>query len=156
MPTQLQIMISDCPDDQAAALLRVLAQADLYIDWMEECPVQSDELHIGHAFYTHHTADGESPSDLGHLMIEAAPGASFTAWTDPNEDYLGLLVRYTPELGRHDAECDANGAAVFTEDEIMRALTGWRAGIRALVGSAWTEALTGHTVERTIVIPVEA
>lgn len=155
MSTQLQIIISDCPDDQAAALLRVLLNADLDVDWMDDVETPRDGLIIGHALYTNRSTAGDESGELAALMIEAAPGASFTAWTDPTWEYQGMLVRYVPALGRRDDDCDVDGQAMFTEDQILRALPGGEAAVRATVGAAWTQALAGKAVERTIPVTLD-
>lgn len=157
--TQLQLFIHDCPDDQAPALVDVLIDWELRVDW--EGPIaQRGELVIGVQPYTERRTALDAADELAAELIDAAPGVKFTLWTDPVKEFLGTLVRYTPELGRHDAECDAEGQGVYFEAQILAALrTGGPAvgaqAVLALVGAAWTETLTGGTAERTITYPVE-
>jgi len=157
---QFQLFIHDCPDDQAEALVDALMVTDpaLHVDW--EGPfVERGSLNIGTPYTARNTYLNAS-IDVAAELIEAAPGARFTVWTDPDEGELGSLVRYTPELGRHDAECDATGNGVYTEREILAALrTGGPAvgaqAVLALVGTAWTETLTGGTTERVITYTIK-
>lgn len=151
--TELQLFVHDCPDDQAAALLGVLRDYELRVDW--DGPYVVRDVRIGTP-YTDRKVAGDASADLARDLMQAAPGVSFTVWTDPAYDFQGLLMRYTPELGLHQADCDINGQAIFTGDEVMRALRADHddIGIRRLVGTAWTDALTGHTVDRTIVVVV--
>jgi len=155
--TQLQLFIHDCPDDQAPALFDVLADWGLRVDWDGRLAAPG-ELHIGTP-YTERLAALDAADELAAELIDAAPGVKFTLWTDPAYEWLGTLVRYTPELGRHDAECDAEGQGVYFEAQILAALrTGGPAvgaqAVLALVGVAWTETLRGGTTERVITYTV--
>lgn len=151
--TQMQVMIHDCPEEQVVALVDALIANGLRVDWDGPEPVRG-ELHIG-CFYTNRSVPGDAPSDLADELIEAAPGATFIAWTDPAYEWLGTLVRYTPELGRHEAECTAEGAAVLGEWEILTALNVGGVGqLKRAVGTPWSEALTGRAQERTIRVPL--
>lgn len=145
--TNLQLFVHDCPDDQAAALVEVIIDHELHVDW--DGPLaKAGELHIGTP-YTSRGATGDESEHLADALIDAAPGASFTTWTDPKYEWLGVVVRYTPDLGRHQADCDQQGQAVFGEQEILRAI-GNHPALAAFVGAPWTRALTGSTEERTI------
>src|SRR5690606_37765226 len=39
----------------------------------------------------------------------------FSVAEDPKFEWLGTLCRYHPDLGMHEADCDANGQAVLTD-----------------------------------------
>lgn len=152
--TDLQLFVHDCPDDQAAALVAVIVDRGLHVDW--DGPfAEPGELHIGTP-YTSRGAAGDDSSDVADALSEAAPGAKFTVWTDPAYEWLGALVRYTPELGLHHAECDAEGNAVFSASELLHQIDKSESldDLRAYVGAPWTDALTGTADERTITYEV--
>lgn len=149
--TALQLFVHDCPADQAAALVDVIVDHELHVDW-EGPYAEPGELHIGTP-YTSRWAAGSESQDLADALIEAAPGAKFTTWTDPAYEWLGTVVRYTPELGRHQAECDAEGNAVFSASELLAAV-GNHPALAAYIGEPWSRALTGSTDERTITYQV--
>lgn len=148
--TQLQLFVHNCPDDQAPAAVSVLADWGLRVDW-DGRPAEHGALHIGTP-YTERMAALDAADELAAELIDRAPGITFTVWTDPHNEWLGTVVRYVPELGRHDAECDEQGEGQYTEAQILRALRPDHddTGIHRLVGSAWTKALTGTTNEGTI------
>lgn len=114
--TELQVFIHNCPEDQVVALVDVLINWRLGVDWEGPEP-ERGELHIGTP-YTNRSVAGDASEDLADELIDVAPGAMFTVWTDPAYDWLGSLVRYTPKLGRHNADCNAYGQAMFTELQI--------------------------------------
>jgi hypothetical protein len=147
--TQLQLFVHDCPDDQAPAAVSVLADWGLCVDW-DGRAAEHGALLIGTP-YTERMAALDAADELAAELIDRAPGIMFTVWTDPKNEWLGSIVRYVPELGRHDGECDESGQGQYTEWQILAALAkGGESAVRALVGAAWTKALTGTTVERTI------
>ena len=146
--TQMQLMIHDCPDGEAWALSEVLHDRALRVDW-DGPTAERGVLHLGE-IYTDRSVTGTASQEIAEALIEAAPGATFIVWTDPAYEWLGAMVRYTPELGRHDADCTAEGSAVFAEQEICDALAKGREALDALLGTAWTTALTHRAEERTI------
>jgi hypothetical protein len=150
--TQLQIFIHDCPDDQVLALVDVLINYQMQVEWDGPEP-ERGELHIGTA-YTNRSTAGDASQDLAGEIIEAAPGATFTTWTDPAYEWLGVLARYVPALGEHNAECNGEGQAVFSEPEIIEALGRGEQAVRDLVGTAWSEAITFDTTERIIRVEI--
>ena len=56
--------------------------------------------------------------DLATRLVEAAPGASWYMWDEP-EDGTGTLHAYTPERGRFTAPCTNGGDVVLTREEIL-------------------------------------
>jgi hypothetical protein len=148
--TEIQLFVHDCPDDQAEALVTVLDQYGLHVDWDGPYVSARDgELHIGTP-YTDRDVSGDCSERLAAELIAAAPGCMFTVWTDPSPEWLGSLVRYTPTLGDRRDECDVEGTAQFTERQITIALRDGVDGVRELIGTQWTEALLGSTDELTI------
>lgn len=96
-------------------------------------PVPERELALG-AVYTRPFADRTDSRELAEeLVAVAGDGCSFRAWTVPAEDYLGLLVRYTPSLGSHEAACDARGRAVYYARDLLTV----RNDIDAILGTRW-------------------
>lgn len=159
--TQMQLMLHDVPAEQVWPLSVVLADWNLSIDW--DGPVcEPGTVHIG-TLYTERAAAGDAPQKLATAVIAAAPGTTFITWSDPGSEWQGVMVRHTPELGRRDDECTADGEAIFREPEITRAVTAAVgrsapvAALRALTGAAWTEALVGRAEDRTLTAaePVE-
>lgn len=149
-----QLFIHDCPDDQAPALMDAIVTADpaLHVGW-EGPYAERGALNIG-VPYTARGTYLDAASDVAEHLIAHAPGAWFTAWTDPDEDGLGEMVRYVPSLGRHDAECDAEGQAVFREQEITQWVISGKS-IDDLTGARWTQAILGSTDQRVITYTVD-
>lgn len=151
--TQMQLMIHDVPAEQVWPLSVVLADWNLSIDW-EGPAAQRGTVHVG-TLYTEREAAGHAPKALATDLIAAAPGTTFITWSDPGE-WQGVMVRHTPELGRRDDGCTADGEAIFREPEINRALLAARGrialdeAVNALVGTRWTALLVGRADERTL------
>jgi hypothetical protein len=141
--TNFQLTIYDCPDDQRESLVQVIQDLRQDGDFSGAPSEGFDELELMNA-YTDGLASLTAHDDYATDIIEAAPGATFVCWTDPKYEWLGGLVMYTPNLGRFDADCDANGVPAIgpyailqavvdqpenaTRDEILDALgklTGW-------------------------------
>ncbi|HXA27642.1 MAG TPA: DUF3145 family protein [Candidatus Angelobacter sp.] len=103
----LTLHVHDCPADQAAAVLAVIDENGLHLEWLDELP--ADVLYAGRA-YTDVEASVGSEDTVASALIEAAPGCSFTVWQDPKYEHDGELVMHHPDLGRFDCRCDASGA----------------------------------------------
>ncbi|ALE76806.1 hypothetical protein FRP1_28855 (plasmid) [Pseudonocardia sp. EC080625-04] len=152
--TQMQLMIHDVPAEQVWPLSVVLADWELSVDW-EGPAAQRGTVHLG-TLYTEREAAGHAPKALATAVIAAAPGTTFITWSDPGSEWQGVMVRHTPELGRRDDECTADGEAIFREPEINRALLADRGrtaldeALYALVGTRWTAALVGRADDRTL------
>ena len=136
--TNLQLYLYDCPPGRVTAVFEVMERARLCVGWDGPLVDPGAPLRLG-APYTDRFACGDASSELAGALIGAAPEASFLTWTDPAYDWLGVLVRYTPTLGRHDSECNAEGGAQYAPAEILDAV---RAGaLDALLGTAWDGVL---------------
>jgi hypothetical protein len=124
--TYAQVDVLACPEDQRAALVAVLdgtteIPADFYpltLGSANEAP-EDDTAPIGR--YGWDELALGSISDIASALIEAAPGATFHAWEDPKYEYPGGVVMYAPDLGRFDADCDANGQPYVTAWQVQQA-----------------------------------
>lgn len=117
--TSLQVYVYACPPDQAAAVLGVLAEYQLDVDWGTEEAGKGLRLDVP---YTAHEISGAA-DEIAPKLIEAAPGCSFWLWEDPKYDWLGSMHAHTPGLGSFTAECNAEGEPVYTRDQIMEFFT---------------------------------
>ncbi|AEA28893.1 hypothetical protein Psed_6822 (plasmid) [Pseudonocardia dioxanivorans CB1190] len=57
---------------------------------------------------------------LPGLLRAVAPGATWLAWDDPHEGYLGSAALYAPDLGLWTGECDSSGAVYVLADALPR------------------------------------
>jgi len=137
--TNLQVFIYDCPSARVRAVLDIIDEYQLQLDWLGAA--DDDRIHLGRV-YGSHSACGEDSRDIASALIATAPEVCFDTWTDPAYDWLGAGTRYTPELGRFDYESDAEGNAVFSADEIAGALaSGGVDGVRRILGQSWSAVL---------------
>lgn len=139
-----QVVIYDCPPEQRAAIVEILAGPDYWmgLDW-EGKPDASDELAIGETY-----GDNE-----GSLDTNETPGATFVTWVDPAYEYSGALTMYAPDLGRFDSACDADGNPTITAYDVRGILADLggiladpaadlREQLEARLGLAWEARLT--------------
>lgn len=154
--TQLQLFIYDCPQDQARAAWQVIDEAELTEDW-DGPYAHEGRLIVGGAPYTDRAAaSGEASNDLADELVKAAPGISFLVWTDATVDWLGALVRYTPELGIYKADCITEGDVRFGASEMVRMATLDAEAVGRYVGLPWEEAQNHSAEERVIHFEVPA
>jgi len=154
MENDLQLFLYRCPDEQAYALSEVLCDWELSYDWDGEF-AELGEVSLGMEPYTYREAVClDVVKQLADEIIKAAPGAWFQAWTDPSEGALGTLVQYTPELGKFEAYCDADGQPHFTAHEVLQAAKLGEVGAKVLTGYAWSQVLNGSATERVIKVEV--
>lgn len=111
----LTLTVYDCPSDQAAAVLQVITEHGLCLEWEEEAPL--DALHT-RTQYTHTDAPLGTEADLAAALIDAAPGCAFRTWQDPKYEADGQVVMYHPDLGRCDCACNAFGDPHVTIEQI--------------------------------------
>lgn len=151
MEGDLQLFIYRCPDAQAYALSKVLARNGMEYDW-DGPYAEVGTVAVAMEPYTKRpSAFLDEPRELANEIIEAAPGAWFQMWTDPDDGALGTLVQYVPELGTFEAYCDSNGQKWFTADELLTAArVGDEVAAKALTGWAWDQKLDGSGEERVI------
>jgi hypothetical protein len=69
--------------------------------------------------FTAESCTGDAAEQVVSDILELCPEVRICAQTDPAYEWLGLLAMATPELGRYDAECDANGNPLFRRTEIL-------------------------------------
>lgn len=138
--TAINLTVHHCPDAAVDALFETL---DRELGWVSfdtitvHETVQEDEIRCGTVPY------------LAAKLMEACPGASWELHESPAYEWMGLLCRYTPELGYFSAECDDCASPRFDPREIVKMLTeagayvsaDWdRQKLTAAMGEAHAEA----------------
>src|SRR5262245_44852674 len=112
----LRVYVYDCPKSQreAAASYLTTGLRDFQIDWSDSLP---PELEMDRP-YTLDDAPYGALDQITAELRQAAPGASFMAWTDPAGEGPGQLIAYAPGLGEYTAACDAGGEPLFSREQI--------------------------------------
>jgi len=83
-------------------------------------------------------------ADLASKLIDAAGNLiTFIGWEDPVYEWLGSLTIHTADLGLYTHDCNADGMAVFTAEEVRRALVD-PDGVANLVGEPWLDAIARY------------
>lgn len=137
--TNVQLYIYDCPSTRVAAVLDIINDFQLELDWYE-APAD-DRITLG-AAYGDNQGAGDAPQQIASRLIADAPEVSFDTWSDPAYDWLGAGVMYTPQLGRFDFESDSQGAPQFSSEQIAGALDrGGPEAVRKMIGMQWIAAL---------------
>lgn len=116
--TPIQLIVADCPLDQTQAILDLIEDKSLVIEYVDQTNPPEGQLGLGLSYMDYETTCGSSAEIAKHLQ-EVAPGASWTVWEDPAYEWLDKINMFTPELGLFTAECSTEGDAVFTADEIL-------------------------------------
>lgn len=143
----LQLYVYDCPEDQARALLDVLAETGHLAEGWEGDP--PDTLRLGE-LYGDNQATLDTVDNLAAELVERAPGASWVAWSDPAYEWLGTIYYHTPELGLWHADCDAYGGAVFHLPTVRVVLDADEDTRARLLGLPWVDAIDKlREIERT-------
>lgn len=156
----LQLTIHECPADEAAAVLDVLAEHGVHL---EDADVEAhDALHTATPYVDMEAVLGEEDR-LATALIAAAPHCAFLAWQDPKYEYDGQVVMYHPALGRFDCGCDAFGTphicidvlwAVAGECGVERGTVTAAAFLDALsrhLGQPWRQVLA--TADHRVIVP---
>lgn len=163
--TNVQLYLHACPPEQARAVPEVIKDADLAPNWESWSDHNQHELLL-HTVYSTDAGAPDLPDNLARDILEVAPDAAFETWSDPKYDFLGSLIRYTPDLGTFTADCDESGQATYTADQLDRLLAGnedksieeFRTEVAPrLFGSLWSVALTKLMVaddNKQVAIPV--
>jgi hypothetical protein len=152
-----QVVIYDCPPDQRAAARAAIYDAFEAETLNEEPQIDNapgsdrydaarwtpaEELVLGDR-YGEEECSLDMNDTIAGAIIAAAPGATFAAWVDPKYEYPGALTMYAPDLGRFDADCDADGNPTVTGYQVRQILKANAdaiaavAAIRTALGSAW-------------------
>lgn len=111
--TYFQLVVADCPRHQAQTVLDIIDEFDLGLDSCGDIT----ELALGEAYTANEIRCG-STEEIAEQLAETAPNASWECWEDPKYEWLGALVRFTPNLGLFTHDCDADGLARFTPKEV--------------------------------------
>lgn len=117
--TPVQLTVSACPTEQVGAVLDVIESYGLHLEYVEDGQPGDDQLGLALTYMDPEISCG-SAQKIAQELQNHAPDASWEIWEDPKYEWLGDLYRYTPELGVFSAECDAEGTAVFTADEVHK------------------------------------
>lgn len=129
------LTVTDCPDDQRAALLAVVEDLDLG-DVAYDSPDDPAAPVLSWGW-------NDAPLDLNETiaaaLIEAAPGATFTTCAEPAYEYPGTVTMYAPDLGRFDGVCDADGTPYVTATELRKAED--LDGLRRIAGLPWFDRI---------------
>jgi hypothetical protein len=110
--TALQITIAECPESEVEDVLNILSEYGLGED---------DPLTLGVEYLNDEISCGSS-DELASALREQAPGTSFEVWEDPKYEWLGSL-NVTAEGQHFGAECDANGQALWTSEQVIKVFT---------------------------------
>jgi hypothetical protein len=121
--TNFQLQVTACPPEQASAVLDWIAELGLGEDWPGSFGhVAPPVLKLAHWYVANEVSCGSTGETIAALA--ELPGVSFTCYEDPYADWLGEVAHHvhdlTPPTWRND--CDANGRAYFTADEVDKVL----------------------------------
>jgi hypothetical protein len=129
----LQAHIYDCPPGQLWYVVRTLRNLGLHREYpSSEMAGQLDER------WLREEARDDSAYQLAEALQEAAPGASWYLWQEPQAGELGDLYAFTPRLGLFHGACDGAGGVVIGREEARKILAGGRDIDRAM-GGPWTD-----------------
>lgn len=119
--TDFQLVVYDCPADQHAAVVEILNQFELDLDYQLGSGQRSHtELGLGRT-YTDYSY-GDLSEQVAARLTEAAPGVTFACWTSPAHEYLGSAVMHAPDLGTFTSDCDAAGTPLLGQAELRQAI----------------------------------
>jgi hypothetical protein len=111
--TWFNLHVYRCPDDQAEAAFAAIRAMELAHEYEDDQP--RDQLNLRDRYVAREVpADVSFTLNVAKVLHEAAPGASFIAWTEAAGSNLGQLEAFVPRLGRYHIDCDAGGTALFT------------------------------------------
>lgn len=116
--THIQLRVLDCPLDQAQAVIDLIDQENLGLEFVEDDQPSTNQLGLGLAYINDEITCGSADLIAKHLQ-EIAPGASWEVWEDPAYSWLGTLIRFTPDLGVFTADCDVDGVPYFTDQQVL-------------------------------------
>lgn len=82
--------------------------------------------------------------DAAEDLRNNVPGTSWKMWDEPAYEWLGTVLKYTPDLGLFSHDCDNEGTPLFDPDEIETILK------NALGDITRIEELLGITHDRAL------
>lgn len=118
--TAARLQVLDCPGEEVAAVLEIIAAYGLHLDGENHTP--ANQLALGLTYMDEDIACGTATTVAGQLK-ERAPGTSWEASEEPAHGWLGDLYRYTPALGLWFTQCDSDDTPVFTEEKVAAMVT---------------------------------
>ncbi|WP_137811168.1 hypothetical protein [Gordonia sp. GAMMA] len=110
--TCFQLRIANCPAGEVSEILDIIDEYDLGGE-----DAADGVLVIGTTYLGQEIRCG-SAEDIATSLQERSPGASWECWEDPKYEWMGRLFRFTPELGLFGTDCDADGVARFTPQDV--------------------------------------
>ncbi|MFC4048371.1 DUF3145 family protein [Actinomadura syzygii] len=116
--TPVQLRILDCPIEQAQAVIDVIEQTGLHLEHVEDGQPADDQLGLGLIYMDNAVVCG-SAAKIANALHQAASGASWEVWEDPEQTWLGDLYRFTPALGLWSADCNSVGDPLFTSAQAL-------------------------------------
>jgi Protein of unknown function (DUF3145) len=146
--TYLHVVIHAAPGGQHEPILEVLRAYGMYD---ERFCRRLATLTLGEQ-YDNDTSQVGAARRMADALVKVAPAASFEVWERPNSQWLGTVVRHTPELGRFEGTCDIDGAVQLdsaavallldqVEGANAKAAVGQvREAVAAATGQLWLEA----------------
>ncbi|MEV1294898.1 hypothetical protein [Pseudonocardia sp. NPDC049635] len=147
---EFAVSVVELPVEAATPLAVVFDQLELFcVD--DEPDTARAGIYLG-ATYTSSQGRGGAVSDgrLPELLAQVAPGATWMAWDDPHEGWLGTVALSAPGLGLWTGQCDGSGeiylpAAALPDPQTLLSNPAALDRLAVLSGQAWLERVTaGH------------
>ncbi|MEU8759430.1 hypothetical protein [Streptomyces sp. NPDC048659] len=123
-----QLYVYAVHEDEQDAVLRVIADEELGLDWGDTEEPEPKSLVLGSCYGAH-----EMPLGSSHRLAEAlqaqAPTAVFKLWQDPHWNGAdGHLIAHVPGVGTYETDCTADGAPHVGVAGLAKQLSGVPAG----------------------------
>lgn len=143
-----QLTVYSCPPEEVRAFTRLIDEYGLKDDWCGDNP-PANEIILGHTY-----CDNDVNIGFVNDYTVDAPNSAWVRWNDPKYEYLGDLEIHVPGLGYFRAQCNADGEAQFSTDQIIAAIEKQPAdagrdqilmAIGELTGKQWNEAIAALT-----------
>ncbi|MBC3189472.1 hypothetical protein H7X46_00105 [Pseudonocardia sp. C8] len=140
---EFAVTVAELPPSEATPLAVVFDEHELAC--VDDDP-RGDRagIYLG-ATYTSTWGHGAVTDDhLPTLLRQVVPGATWLAWDDPHESYLGTAALYAPDLGLWTGECDSSGEVYVPASALPRpeTLLADPATVAAVTGLAWRDRIS--------------
>ncbi|SFO39614.1 hypothetical protein SAMN05216207_105110 [Pseudonocardia ammonioxydans] len=147
---EVAVSVVDLPSVEATPLAALFDDHELVcVD--DDPDGQRAGIYLGATYTSTRGGVGAVASEhLPALLREVAPGATWLAWEEPYEEFLGTVALHAPDLGTWTGECDSSGAVYVPADSLPRLDTVLAdpATVAAVTGLAWRDRIT--TLHRTV------
>lgn len=114
----LELSVVACPPDQGDAVLDLIHDHGLVVQDRQEGDPHDNELGLG-VPYVNEEAPLEVYDRFTYLLQCDAPGVSWELEAHPSDGGVGMIHRFTPDLGLWAADCDLDGEPVFRAKELL-------------------------------------